>query len=418
MVALQASDLTVDHAPSISSRWTTRVALARPRTLWILAVTSTLLLAGYLALFSRGWQVDFLVYREGGHHVLGSGLYSSTLTAGSRHLPFTYPPLAALLFWPFSLLSSQAGKLIWDAINVAILTGVIALSIAAARGRTLVRSDWRTALILVFPVGLLLFPVKNDLQLGQINLLLVLMVVADLAVGVSWRGKRLPQGMLTGLAAGLKLTPLIFAPYLLVTRQWRAARNMMVTFAAATGTMIIVAPGASWLYFTKDAYEAKRAGHELIIINQTLRATILRAHLSPSRALLDLVMVSAACGGIALAALAYRRSSVFLGVLLCAATGLLVSPISWTHHYVWIVPALIWLLAGTDRPVKGLEWAAVAALAFVISPPVPPSHTNFVWYLRENAYVVATLTFFASIGAMLWVRSRTREALTRGAPTH
>jgi alpha-1,2-mannosyltransferase len=418
MVALQASDLTVDHAPSISSRLTTRVALARPRTLWTLAVTSALLLAGYLALFSRGWQVDFLVYREGGQHVLGSGLYSSILTAGSRHLPFTYPPLAALLFWPFSLLSSQAGKLIWDAINVAILTGVIAISIAAAHGRTLVRSDWRTALILVFPAGLLLFPVKNDLQLGQINLLLVLMVVADLAVGVSWRGKRLPQGMLTGLAAGLKLTPLIFAPYLLVTRQWRAARNMMVTFAAATGTMFIVAPGASWLYFTKDAYEAKRVGQELIIINQTLRATILRAHLSPSRALLDLVTVLAACGGIALAALAYRRSSAFLGVLLCAATGLLVSPISWNHHYVWIVPALIWLLAGTDRPVKGLEWAAVAALVFMISPPFPPSHTNFVWYLRENAYVVATLTFLASIGAMLWVRSRTREALTRGAPTH
>lgn len=408
-MALDAPDLAVDLAPSISSRLRARLAQTRSRTLWILAITSVLLLASYLAQYSvRGWQVDFLVYRQGGQHVLGSGLYSSTLTAGLRHLQFTYPPLAALLFWPFSHFSAQAGKLIWDAINVAALAGVIAVSMAAARGRSLVPSDWRTALILVFPIGVLLYPVKYDLQLGQINLVLVLMIVADLALGVSWRGKRLPQGALTGLAAALKLVPLIFLPYLLMSRQWRAARNMMVTFLAFTGTMFIVAPRASWLYFTKDFHDVARIGNDLILNNQTLGAAITRAHLPHSHALVDMITVLIASGGIALAAVASRHSSALLGTLVCAATGLLVSPISWNHHYVWIVPALVWLFVGLDRPAKGAHWAAAVALVFLVAPSVPPTEFSFIGYVSENSYVLATVLSLASIGAMLWIRATRR----------
>jgi alpha-1,2-mannosyltransferase len=415
-VALHAHNLAVDHAPPLPDRWKTRIAEVRPRTLWMVGCASGLLLAASLVLWARGFQVDFQVYRMGGQHVLGSGLYSSVLTAGWHRLPFTYPPLAALLFWPISDLSTYAGKLIWDAVDLVALTALIAVSIAAARARPLERADWRTALILVFPAGLLLYPVTNDLQLGQINLVLVLMIVADLVVGVSWRGKRLPRGVLTGLAAALKLTPLVFVPYLLATRQWRAARNMVITFIAATGLMFVVAPRASWLYFTKDAYDVKRVGSELSIGNQTLQAAILRAHLPVPHSLIDLVLVLMVAGGIALAAVAYRRSSPLLGVLLCAATGLMVSPISWNHHYVWVVPALAWLVAGVDRPARGIVWAAAAALVFMWSPAIPPAHSNVIWYLRENAYVFATLVFFASVATMLWVRRRRPAPSPSGVP--
>lgn len=403
-MALHAHDLAVDHAPPLLDRWKARIAEVRPRTLWMLACASAVLLAASLVLWARGLQVDFQVYRIGGQHVMGSGLYSSALTAGIHRLPFTYPPLAALLFWPISDLSTYAGKLIWDAVDLVVLAALLAVSIAAARARPLERGDWRTALILVFPAGLLLYPVINDLQLGQINLVLVLMIVVDLVVGVSWRGKRLPRGVLTGLAAALKLTPLIFLPYLLATRQWRAARNMVATFLAATGLMFVVAPKASWAYFTKDAYDVTRIGNALSIGNQTLKASILRAHLSLPHSVIDLVLVLMAGGGIALATMAHRRSSPMLGVLLCAATGLMVSPISWNHHYVWIVPALVWLVVGVDRPAVGIVWAAAAVLIFTRPPGIPPAGSNVIWYVRENAYVFATLVFFVSIGAMLWVR--------------
>ncbi|HEY1446629.1 MAG TPA: glycosyltransferase 87 family protein [Acidimicrobiales bacterium] len=373
-------------------------------------------MAAWLVDMARQQQVDFEVYRLGGQHVFGSGLYTSSVRYETSHLPFTYPPLSALLFWPVSHLSTFAGGLVWDAVDLTALTALIAVSIAAAKGRKLVSSDWRTALLLLIPLGLLLFPVRQDLELGQINALLVLMIVADLAVGVSWRGKTLPKGVLTGLAAALKLTPLVFLPYLLATRQWRAARNMVTSFVAATAAMFVIAPGASWLYFTKDVFEVKRIGNAGLVIDQTLRAAIGRAGFSPSHAVGDLITVAVVCGGITLAVQAYRRSSAFLGVLVCAATGLLVSPISWLHHYVWILPALVWLVVGRDRPAKGVYWAAVAALPFMAVPPTPAGEVNAIWYLRENAYVLSTVVFLGLIGAMLWFRSRTPDRSTAEAP--
>jgi alpha-1,2-mannosyltransferase len=393
------------------------VALLRPRTVWVLGFVSAGLLAGWLGLQSRQWQVDFDVYRMGGQHVLGSGLYSSTLTAGVRHLPFTYPPVAALLFWPFSHLPTHTGRLVWDAIDVAALTALIAVSIAAARGRNVLASDWRAALLLLFPLGFLLFPVRQNLELGQINVLLVLMIVADLAVGVTWRGKKVPKGVLTGLAASLKLTPLVFLPYLLATRQWRAARNMATTFVVATGALFAIAPGASWLYFTKDVFEVKRVGSTSLVIDQTLRAAIDRAGISPSLVLGDVITLAVVCGGIALAVRAHRRASHLLGVLLCAGTGLLVSPISWLHHYVWIVPALVWLVVGIDRPAKGAYWAAAVAVVFMVMPPDPPGSGGAVWYVRENAYVISTVAFFCLTAAMLRLRSRTPAISGAAAPS-
>ncbi len=401
-----AHDRHIGHEPVARRTSTPTEALVRPGTLWILGSVSTAALAFYVALLSRQRQVDLDVYRMGGHHVLGSGLYSSHLTVVGRDLVFTYPPLAALFFWPLSHLSTFAAQTVWDATDLIALTALIAVSTAAARRRALIRSDWRTALIVLFPVGFLLFPVHETLELGQINIVLVLMIVSDLAMGVSWRGKRLPQGVLVGLAAAVKLTPLVFLPFLVVTRQWRSARNMALTFLLATCVMFAVSPRASWVYFTRDAFDVGRVGSISLVINQTLHGAVVRAHLSPSSALVDLMTAAVVCGGIALAAIAYRHSSPLLGVLLCAATGLLVSPISWLHHYVWIVPTLVWLVAGRDRPAKGMQWALGAAVVFMVIPPSPPPDANVLWYLRENSYVISTLVFIGLSGVMLWVRNR------------
>jgi alpha-1,2-mannosyltransferase len=398
-----------DKAPSSASGWAHHIVPLRPRTLWLLGSVSLGLFAAWLVVMARQQQVDFDVYRMGGQHVLGSGLYSSSLRYETSHLPFTYPPLAALLFWPVSHLTTFVGGLVWDGIDMAALTALIAVSIAATKGRNVVSSDWRTAFLLLIPLGLLLFPVRQDLELGQINALLVLMIVADLAARLSWRDRKLPRGVLTGLAAALKLTPLVFLPYLLATRQWRAARNMATSFLAATGALFVIAPGDSWSYFTKDVFEVKRIGNAGLVIDQTLRAAVGRAGFSAPHAIADLITVAVVCGGIALAALAYRRSSPLLGVLVCAGTGLLVSPISWPHHYVWVLPVLVWLVAGSDRPAMGLCWAAAATVPFMVVTPTAPGAVNAIWYVRENAYVISTVIFLVLVGAMLWFRSRTPD---------
>jgi alpha-1,2-mannosyltransferase len=378
-----------------------------PLTLWIVGSALTAVAAIYSVWYSAHEpEMDFQVYRMGGQHLSGSGLYSAHIEVLGRHLLFTYPPVAAFLFWPISYIPTFAGQVLWDAVNLVALLTLLAVSIAAARRGRVEFSDCRTALLLLAPVALLLYPVRSDLALGQINILLVLAIVADLTMDLSWGGRSLPRGALVGLAAAVKLTPLVFIPYLAASRQWRAARNATVTFAVATGVMFALSPRASWQYFSKDAFDVQRVGNSLTIGNQTLHAAVMRAHLSLTPMLFDLLAVVVLCGGTAIAAVAYRQSSSLLALLVCAATGLLLSPISWMHHYVWIVPALIWLAAGKDRPAKGVCWALLGALVFMVVPPDSAAGSGPLWFVRDNAYVLATLVFVVSIGVMLWTRHR------------
>ena len=104
--------------------------------LWIIGIPSSALLAIYCLWYSaKEPKMDFQVYRMGGRHIFGSGLYSSQIEVLGRHLSFTYPPLAALLFWPISHLSVFAGQILWNAVNLAALAALIAVSIAAARSQ-------------------------------------------------------------------------------------------------------------------------------------------------------------------------------------------------------------------------------------------------------------------------------------------
>ena len=149
--------------------------------------------------------------------------------------------------------------------------------------------------------------------------------------------------------------------------------------------MFAVNPRASWLYFTKDAFDVGRIGNSQLLGNQSLHAALTRGHLSLSSLHFDLVCAVLLCVGVTLATVAYRRSSALLAVLICAATGLMLSPISWTHHYVWIVPVLIWLVAGVDRPAWGELWALAAALPFIVVLPFTSSGSGVLWYVRANA---------------------------------
>lgn len=400
---------------ALSRRRRLTLASAAP---WVVGLPSAALLAIYSLWYSANEpEMDFRVYRMGAQHVFGSDLYSSQIEVLGRHLSFTYPPFAGLLFWPISHLSPFTGQILWNACNLVALTALIALSGAAARSRIPAAPDWRTALVLLLPMALLLYPVRSDLALGQINIVLILMVVADLTTELSWRGRSLPHGALVGLAAAVKLTPLVFIPYLVACRQWRAAVNATVTFVLVTGALCAVSPSASWLYFTKDAFDVKRVGNSLSIGNQALHAAIVRAHFSPSAVLFDLIEAVVFCAGMAIAAVAYRRSSRLLAVLVCAATGLLLSPISWLHHYVWIVPAVIWLAVGEDRPAKGAWWALAAALTFVVVPPASAGGSGPLWFVRDDAYVVATLVFVGLVGVMLWFRRDLPSVPSLGRPT-
>jgi alpha-1,2-mannosyltransferase len=421
-------------------RVTTWLTSRRGRVLGWVSVDLAL---GYALACAFRHQVDFDVYRMGGAHLLGSagsGLYQVRLP--QVRLPFTYPPFAALVFFPFSHLSTRAGQLVWGVLSVAALAGLIMVCLGAAAGAWVERDPgpgervgrvepvrfvmgWRqirsVALVALVPV-VLLNPVFTTINLGQVNIFIVLLVLADLTRTLAWRGKTLPRGVLIGLAAAVKLTPLIFIPFLFLTRQFRAGLTALGTFVGLSLAALAVSPHASRLYWTKEVFDSRRAGNLLYVSDQNLRSAVQRMmHLVPPQSLLLVLTVVLGAAGLILATWAWRASSALLGVALCATTGLIVSPVSWSHHYVWVVPVLAWLTLGADRPRGGRWWALGVAILFWAAPIwwVPNVQRGYggpVELLAANAFFLAAVAFLALSALLLWGRDRAGSGRTVRAP--
>ena len=363
-------------------------------------------------------QLDFAVYTLGAHHLIDGTLYSVSL-ATAPHLPFTYPPIAALAFVPLGALPAEVGQVVWALVNTASLFAMIALSLRAVRPELDRARLLLVSLVLIGPSTFLL-PVWLTFYFGQVNLVLCALVLADLT-GIVGSGRRhLPRGVLLGITAAVKLIPLVFIPFLFVTRQVRTAWVALGAFAGSTLIALAVNPSVSWSYFTRYATDAERVGTPYFISNQSLRGAMDRL----DHRVLPVVVVTAAgavvfVGGIALARWAHRDSSPFLGILVCATTGMLVSPISWEHHLVWAVPILIWLACAADRPAGGPVWAAATAGILVWAPVlhVPSGGTRELhehgWtLLAANSFFGLLVAFLVGVAVLLAVRRRSRRRTT------
>ena len=338
----------------------------------VFAISLALLVAAFQFLAQHPWSVlDLNIYLWGGSLVRHSDdPYLYTYLYG--HLHFTYTPMAAGLFALLSVINMQVVKVLFLAGSVASLVGVLWLTWGALGYR---RSAARVgATLYVAAVALWLEPVWQTLSFGQVNLILMLVIVADLCLPDS----RWWKGIGVGLAAGFKLTPLIFVPYLLLTRRYRAAAVSAATFGLTIVGSLLLLPRASEHYWLDGLLlNSSRVGNLRYIGNQSLNGAVLRlfgtaAADQPYR----LAAVAAVgIGGLLLAAWASRRGQEMAGILICALTGLLVSPVSWDHHWVWVAPALVvlvdlavgphWLAAG--RRWRRVGWLGVAAVAAVFS---------------------------------------------------
>jgi alpha-1,2-mannosyltransferase len=402
--------------PDVPSRWRSRATL-------LLIFLST---GGALALaigYATRHQIDFDIYRMGASNVLGQHLYDTrlprALMGGSRGMHFTYPPFPAFLFLPFAPLPVSIGQVAWSVLNVLALAALIALSVHAVRPEWSLRRVWTSAAIALFP-ALLLNPDKLTLSLGQINFFIVLLVLADLTTVASWRSRTLPRGILVGIAAAVKLTPLIFIPFLLLTRQFRAGITALLTFLACSLAAFAIAPHSSWLYWSTEIFDAKRSGNLLYISNQDLHSALQRMLGAPPAPMLLLLLTAAfLAGGLAVATRSYRALSPMPGILVCAATGLIISPVSWAHHYVWVVPLLAWLTLGRDRPRGGRWWALGAAVLFWAAPLwssrwIHDAQTGYggpITILAGNSFFLAAVVFLLAMGAWLGWPVRRRPAV-------
>jgi alpha-1,2-mannosyltransferase len=306
---------------------------------------------------------DLRVYRGAGWRVMhDTALYRRPIV---RELGFTYPPFAALLFAPLSFFS-----LAFDRIAVTI-SSILALVWTLRRALALKRPTHREAMgqravsawalaAIAAAVSLWLEPITVTLGYGQIDIFIAALVVFDLARPDSARDK----GVGIGLAAAIKLTPLLFIVYLLFSRRRRAAMVAAITFVATIALSFALVPSDAARYWTKVLFHSSRVGGAADIANQSLRGGFARflAERHPGAGVV-IVCLTVAVVGVFLAVRSSRRGDEATGFSLCAITMLLVSPVSWTHHWAIAVPALMLLVvAAYERRQPLLAFQAVAAL--------------------------------------------------------
>ncbi len=297
------------------------------------------------------YRIDVDVYQMGAQAWLhGRPLYADGVmfhTPSGLSLPFTYPPLAAIVFCPFAWLGMPTASIVITCVNLALLiiSTFVLLSCLEVRpsrcwlpGPLWVRRTWLT-LAVAAASTIWLEPIKSNFAYGQINVVLMTLVVADcLPRRTPW-----PRGLLLGMGIALKLTPAVFLLYFLLRRDSRAALTALASFASATAAGFVLAWGDSWEYWTRTVSETDRIGSAALNTNQNIAGVLARLGLGGHARFL--LWVVGCLAVLAVTVWAVRRvlgaGEPALAVTSVALFGLVVSPISWSHHWVWMLPAVL-----------------------------------------------------------------------------
>ncbi|MDQ7804449.1 glycosyltransferase 87 family protein [Amycolatopsis sp. A133] len=393
---------------------------------YVLLGAQLLVLVAVLVSYNGGrwrfpaYRVDLDVYRLGSAALLhGQALYGTLPPTGDgQFLLFTYPPFAAIVLAPLALLPYWAACLALTLLTLGLLA-VVLVTVLRALGA---RCDWQRVAALLLAAEVL-EPVLRTLYAGQIDLLLLALVVLDVLVDTP----RWPRGLLIGLAAAIKLTPAVFLLYFLLRRDTRAAVTAVVTFLAATALGFLLAGADSMRYWTGALWDTGRVGEPTYAGDQSLLGLLARAGVPPEARtawwlpLVAVVLVLTALG--VRRALAAGETTVALG--LNALGGLLVSPISWTHHWVWAVVVLLgWAELARRTRRRGLAvLAGAGALLFVAGPQwwwprggEVERQWNLVQQLTGNGYVLFGLAVLVT--AVLVRFPRRDDVVSGGVPAH
>jgi len=385
------------------------IGRAGPRTRAIAIGVGLLVGTTVLLLLLVDFQnfMDLRVYRAGGRAWLdGFSLYSNQFGQYSGvGLPFTYPPISAILFTALAVIPEGAA-------TVVITAGSL-LSIAAVATIVLVRRyGRRTAVVLwvltTLTLAVALEPVRQTLGYGQINLLLMVLVVADCLLPRTWW----PRGLLIGIAAAVKLTPIVFLLYFFAHRQWRPMCTAIAGFVGVTLLAWLALPAETPKYLATVIGDPARIGPLAFVGNQSLNGLWHRFGLPDT--LTTVAWFATSVAVIALAGYVVylaRRAGDDLGALLAVATaGLLASPVSWSHHWVWAIPAGLWLVP----KLRHARWpgrvaAFVAFVVFVVPPhwlmPAKDGRElDWAWwqYIVGNEFVWIGMA--SLVGLVVWFR--------------
>lgn len=333
--------------------------------------------------------VDLHVYVDGSAALLRDDLYDFTYSEETPDfpLPFTYPPFAALVFFPLHYLPFTVVGVCWQLATMVAMFLLIKLSLGLVRPDR----DWTRIAMAWTALALWTEPVRTTLDYGQVNVFLALGALVAIRSSKWWIA-----GGLVGFIAGIKLTPAITGLYFLATKRWKAAIFSAAAFGITVAVSYLVLGHQAGTYFTTLLGDADRIGPVGSVWNQSLRGAMSRVagHDVESGPLwIAGVLI---CCALALTAWRALRSDDRLGILIVVQLlGLLISPISWSHHWVWVMPLLVWLLHGPDGRLLGTR--IVAGYWLITSVVGVPWILSF---FQDSIWLVSRPGVLAWLGAV------------------
>ena len=393
----------IEHAP-----W----QRPRPTLAWTAAgVVLVAVVALYLALWGTRYGLDLHVYRSGvDRWVDGTSPYGRLYTRYG--LPYTYPPFSLVAFAPLALAPFAITQALWWLVSLGAL--VLAVAVAArAAGLRPGSAAWCAALGWAVVSVLVVEPARSTFDYGQVNAVLLCLVTVDLLAVPARR-----RGWLVGLAAAIKLTPLVFLLVPLLEGDRRSAARGAGAFAALTGATWALWPAMSTHYWAHQVGSPDQIGPVGAAANQSLYGIVHRAPfpaggvpaLWAGAGLVVLAMTCVAARG------ALERGDRLGALLAVALCGLLVSPVSWSHHWIWVVlvPVVVARRAPV-APAASVRLGLVGLLALAVAAPY--------WWFSSGVLadvLVDVLPLWALAVLALWCASalaaRTGRAVA--APAH
>jgi hypothetical protein len=319
-----------------------------------------------------------------GDSILGdatSGPYREAGDAAgvTRQHYYIYPPLFALLFIPLGYLSFPAALDLWLGIDLLLLGLFMALYVE-------VRGDEMTLGEVAFMIGISCFeflPLIWAMAVGQTSLIVLVLLTATLLL---WkRGRDVAAGVVLGLAVAIKLTPALLSLFF----WWRGRRKIAfasaIVFAATQAVSIAVLGWGVHREFFLNVVPSM-AGGTCYFLNQSLGAFFNRLLTHGDVREVQLVQSGAArllslAAGLLLLVIcapALRRAArdsvlsdeIQFGVVLLLT--LVLSPISWSHHYLLALLPILSLAGSLGRrtppPVPGAVVLGVAYLLIARKP--------------------------------------------------
>jgi alpha-1,2-mannosyltransferase len=391
---------------------------------WLVA-TAGLSYAAWQLFGHTPYRIDIDVYQMGARAWMdGRPLYSGDVMFHTPivDLPFTYPPLAAIVFCPFAWMHMPAASVAITALTlvllivstVIVLTRLDVWSTSAVLPGPAWLRRWWLAIVAAAAATIWLEPISSNFAFGQINVVLMTLVIADcVPCRTPW-----PRGLLLGLGMALKLTPAVFLLYFLLRRDNRAALTALASFVGATLLGFALAWDDSWEYWTHTLHHTDRIGAATLNTDQNIAGGLARLGLSQQERFLLWVVASLLVLAVTVWAMrrVLRADEPTLALVCVALFGLVVSPVSWSHHWVWVLPAVL---------VTGIvAWRRRNALLMVISAigvalmrwtPIEllPKHheASAAWWrqLAGMSYVWWALAVIVAAGITVTARGVSRD---------